>query len=186
MKIKKIAFLKITLILTSFFIFWLIIYIPSQSLFFSLNKKTPSEKNFPSEKFIVIKVFDGDTIKIKTNDGSEIVRLIGVNSPETDNPYRKEECFGIEASQFTKEYLINREVKLETDASQANRDQYDRLLRYIFLLDGTNFNQLLISQGYAREYTFKGVAYKYQSQFITAEKSARDQGLGLWSSCQAN
>ena len=38
----------------------------------------------------------------------------------------------------------------------------------------------MISEGYAREYTFKGNPYKYQSEFIQAQKKAREGNKGLW------
>jgi micrococcal nuclease len=76
---------------------------------------------------------------------------------------------------------------LQSDPSQEDKDKYNRLLRYVFLEDGTNLNLLLISEGYAHEYTYD-VPYALQKEFQTAEKSARENEKGLWSptACRNN
>ena len=40
------------------------------------------------------------------------------------------------------------------DPTQADRDQYDRLLRYVQLPDGTDLGSTMISDGNADEYTY--------------------------------
>ena len=54
----------------------------------------------------VIKVVDGDTITIDLNGKAETIRLIGINTPETVDPRKPVECFGVEASNKAKELLI--------------------------------------------------------------------------------
>ena len=101
----------------------------------------------------VIKVIDGDTIVIEIENKHETVRLIGIDAPETVDPRKTIQCFGKEASNKAKEMLNNKSVFLEADSTQGERDKYQRLLRYVFLQDRTNFNKLMIEQGYAHEYT---------------------------------
>ena len=72
-------------------------------------------------------------------------------------------------------------MKLESDSTQGDKDKYSRLLRYIFLEDGTNFNKMMISDGYAFEYTYQSNPYKYRDEFILAQKEARENQRGLWS-----
>jgi len=127
----------------------------------------------------VVKVVDGDTIDVMLNGVKERVRLLGVNTPETVDPRKPVQCFGKEASDFTKTHLNSATVYLESDPTQGDRDKYDRLLRYINLADGTSFNLQLISEGYAFEYTYD-LPYKYQSQFKAAQVKTREGGLGLW------
>ena len=110
---------------------------------------------------------------------TETIRLIGIDTPETVHPSKPVECFGVEASNKAKQLLSGKTVSLETDASQGTRDRYGRLLGYIILSDGTNFNKLMIEQGYAYEYTYS-TAYKYQTTFKSAEQYARTNGIGLW------
>jgi hypothetical protein len=96
------------------------------------------------------------------------------------------QCFGKESSDKTKEILTGKKVAMEADGTQGERDQYGRLLRYVFLEDGTFFNQKMIEEGYAQQYTYQSKPYKYQTQFKEAEKSARENKLGLWAQDTCN
>lgn len=127
----------------------------------------------------VLRIIDGDTIEVGLNNKKATVRLIGIDAPETMDPRITAECFGKEALKKAKEILNGRTVVLESDPTQKNRDKYGRLLRYVFLND-LNFNKLMISEGFAHEYTYQGNSYEYQLEFIEAQKSARESKKGLW------
>jgi micrococcal nuclease len=115
------------------------------------------------------------------NNKSETVRLIGVDTPETKDPRKPVQCFGKEASEFTSQKLLGKQVRLGGDATQQERDKYGRLLRYVYLPDGILFNRQLIAQGYAYEYTYK-IPYRYQIDFKANQASAQKSALGLWNS----
>ena len=132
---------------------------------------------------IVSWIVDGDTIKVVINNKADTVRLIGIDAPETVDPKKPVQCFGKEASDKAREVLAGKTIILESDPTQGDRDEYGRLLRYISLADGTNFDKFMISEGYAHEYTFKGNPYKYQSEFIQTQEKAREENKGLWGSC---
>jgi len=117
------------------------------------------------------------------NNKEDTVRLIGIDSPEVLDERKPIQCFGKEASNKAKEILTDKAITLESDPTQGDRDEYGRLLRYIFLEDGTNFNEFMLSEGYAREYTFKGSSYEYQLEFIQVQRGAREENKGLWGSC---
>ncbi len=127
----------------------------------------------------VIKVIDGDTVDVEISGKKETVRLIGMDTPETVDPRKPVQCFGREASSKAKEALVGEMVRLEADITQGERDKYKRLLRYVFLQDGTNFNKFMIAEGYAHEYTYN-IPYKYQEEFKEAELNAQKQKIGLW------
>jgi micrococcal nuclease len=131
-----------------------------------------------SDQYVVTRVVDGDTIVVTVPGSTEKVRLIGVDTPETVDPRKPVQCFGLEASNFTKSLLANKTVRLESDPSQGNKDKYGRLLRYVFLSD-INVNEELIAQGYGHEYTYD-TPYKYQTEFKNAERLARESKKGLW------
>lgn len=99
---------------------------------------------FADERGKVVKIVDGDTIKVKIGGSTETVRLIGVDTPETVHPNRPVEYFGKEASAFTKRMANGKSVRLEDDPECTNRDKYGRLLRYVYLPDGTMLNGLII------------------------------------------
>ena len=65
------------------------------------------------------------------------------------------------------------------DDTQGDRDKYGRLLRYVFLEDGTNFDKLMIEEGYGHEYTYD-IPYMFQSEFQQAEADAQANKRGLW------
>ncbi len=130
-----------------------------------------------SELFAVV---DGDTIKVSMNGKVETLRLIGIDTPETKDPRKPVQCFGAEASRKATELLAGQKVRLEADASQGERDKYGRLLRYVWRGDGLFFNDWMIRNGYAFEYTYNK-PYTYQSKFKEAQRYASDKNLGLWS-----
>ncbi|MDP3988153.1 MAG: thermonuclease family protein [Candidatus Levybacteria bacterium] len=127
----------------------------------------------------VVKVIDGDTNNVQLACKKETVRLIGIDSPETVNPRKPVQCFGKQASDKAKEVLSGKTITLESDPTQGERDKYKRLLRYVFLQDGTNFNQLMIAEGFAHEYTYR-TSYKYQKEFKGTQKKAQESKKGLW------
>ena len=135
----------------------------------------------------VIKVVDGDTVDVAILGQEERIRLLGINTPETVDPRRPVQCFGKEASAFTKELLSGKTVRLEPDPSQDDRDRYGRLLRHVFLEDGTHVNLKLVAEGYAHEYTYER-AGRYQEILKDAERAARVAGKGLWNpaTCAGN
>lgn len=152
-------------------------------VFFLLRQEsvTNSPVEVANELYSVTRVIDGDTIVAEIGGESETVRLIGIDAPETTGT--KPQCFGTEATDEAKAVLTGKKIRLEGDTQSGNRDQYDRLLRYVFLEDGTNFNKLMISEGFAREYTFKGLPYRYLSEFEQAQKDAKTAKRGLWTAC---
>lgn len=144
----------------------------------------PAQENYPAlpaglERGLVTRVVDGDTIDVELPGGVERVRFIGINTPESVDPRRPVECFGLEASANAKALLDGQPVLLESDPSQGDRDRNDRLLRYVWLEDGRMANLEQIAQGFAAEYTFD-TPYKYREQFRDAQRAARDAGRGLW------
>ena len=76
--------------------------------------------------------------------------------------------------------VLNNKVRLEKDISET--DKYGRLLRYVYLEDGTFVNLKLVSAGYAYASAYPpDVAHS--DEFIQAQQNAREDGAGLWSAC---
>ena len=138
-----------------------------------------------SPLYQVTAVVDGDTIKVNIDGTVKTLRLIGIDTPETVDPRKPVQCFGVEASNRTKELLLNKKVRLEADPSQGELDKYSRLLRYVYLEDGTFFNKKMITDGYAYEYTYN-TPYKYQVEFKQAQVDAKNSKLGLWADSACN
>jgi micrococcal nuclease len=128
----------------------------------------------------VVHVVDGDTIVVDDHGRSETVRLLGVDTPETVDPDEPVQCYGPEASAYTKAALTDRVVRLETDVE--TRDRYGRLLAYV-LVDGHRFNDDLLRRGYARLLVIppNGV---HARMMLDEELAARRAGVGLWAACE--
>jgi micrococcal nuclease len=146
-------------------------------------RQAPSEEASPNPIVAysakVTRVIDGDTIEVSLNGIPEKVRLIGIDTPESVHPDASRNVpYGKIASDYTKTQLLSQYVDIELDVEK--RDQYGRLLAYIYK-DGIMFNKLLIEEGHASVSTYPPNV-KYVDDFITAQKNAREEGKGIWSS----
>ncbi len=137
----------------------------------SITQTKPNENLFK-----VIRVIDGDTIEIESG---EHIRYIGIDTPETVDPRKPVQCFGVEASKKNKELVEGKMARLEKDIT--DRDKYNRLLRYVWV-DDLFVNLELVKQGFAYSYSYPP-DIKYQDQFIKAQQEAREAKRGLWNAC---
>lgn len=123
------------------------------------------------ERATVIDVIDGDTVDILLDGREYRLRYIGVDTPERDEPYYNE------ATRYNRDLVHNQTVLLVKDVSDV--DQYGRLLRYVYLEDGTFVNAEIISGGYGHIVTFPpDVAEAKNLQLL--QTKARTEGRGLW------
>ena len=148
----------------------------------SISKVVSVASNHPPGYYSVASVEDGDTIVVDMNGTSERVRFIGVDTPEKHHPNKPVQCFAQAASRRMAELIGDNPVRLEADPTNQNRDRYDRLLRYVYLEDGTLLNAQQIADGYGFAYT--AFPFEKMDEFRALEDSARQDGKGLWSSCQ--
>ncbi len=141
---------------------------------------TTSTSQFKTNAFIK-RVVDGDTLNVDLDgEGEFTVRLLGINTPETVDPRKPVECFGKEASNFAKELLNEKRVRLDADPQADERDKYGRLLRNVILEDERNFNKLMVSEGYAFAYTSFPQNAADKRELKKLEEEARLAGRGLW------
>jgi len=135
-----------------------------------------------TDQATVERVVDGDTVDVRIGDRRERVRLLGIDTPEIHVERGPPDCFGPEASSFTKALLpTGTPVRLERDV--VGRDDYGRLLAYVYLGgDGSLVNEAIVRQGYARPLTIapNGV---FAARFVAAAVAAEADDLGLWGAC---
>ncbi len=136
----------------------------------------------PPGYYPVVGVSDGDTITVTIAAKKEIVRLIGIDTPETRDPRKPVQCFGKAASTYAHTLLDGKVVRLESDPTNSDRDKYKRLLRYVYLQDGTLVNRSMIDGGYAFAYTL--FPFTKMEEFRAAERQAREANVGLWAGCE--
>lgn len=134
--------------------------------------------------YAVEETSDGDTIIVNMGGRREIVRLIGIDTPETHHPDRPVQCYGREASEYARISLLNKQVRLEADPLNTNRDRYGRLLRYAYLPNGNLFNADVIKQGYGFSYT--SFPFSKTAEFEAYEDQAEQAKRGLWAHCKVN
>ena len=127
----------------------------------------------------VSRVVDGDTIEARIGGVLEDVRLIGVDTPETVKPGEPVQCFGPQASHFTKQRLEGERVRLVFGAER--RDVYGRLLAYVFSR-GRLFNAGLVRRGLARTLTIPPND-RFAPRLRRIELAAARAGRGLWGAC---
>jgi micrococcal nuclease len=146
----------------------------------------PSATTTP-DVYPVVHVMDGDTLAVLIGGSTTTIRVLGLDTPETVDPRKPIECFGPEASAEAHKILDGEYVRLQYDPSQDALDKYGRTLAYVYLPDGTLYDEFMIARGYGHEYTFK-TPYEYQKEFRAAQAEAKKEQLGLWSpaTCDGN
>ena len=145
------------------------------------SAKTQIQKADPG-LYSVTHFVDGDTIAINMDSKEEKVRFIGVDTPETHKPNTPVQCYGPAAAAFTKNLIGGQRVRLEADSLNTNRDRYNRLLRYVYLPDGTLINKQIIANGYGFYYPY--FPFSKAKEFAAAQGSAQATHKGLWGNCR--
>ena len=162
------------------FIFLLLIVVATKSGW--LEKPAQLAQQNQPGLYRVIKDVDGDTITVDMNGHTETVRFIGIDTPETHRPNTPVQCYGPDAAAFTKSQVENTSVRLQADSLDTNRDRYGRLLRYVYLQDGSLLQDKLVTDGYAFAYT--QFPFEMKASIVSEETAAKAAGKGLWSACQ--
>lgn len=127
----------------------------------------------------VARVVDGDTIAVALDGGTEDVRYIGVDTPETVKPDEPVQCYGPEASAFNHRLVDGETVRLVFD--RELRDVYGRLLAYVHV-GGTFVNAELVRDGYARTLEIPPNTAE-ADRLAKLEQAAGEAGIGLWGAC---
>ena len=138
----------------------LILVIVSGIFYYNLTEDISYEK----QQIQVTRIIDGDTIE---DSSGQSYRLLGINTPERNQPYYEE------AKQFLLNLIENKTVSIEF----KEKDKYSRVLTYIYF-QNKQVNSELLKQGLATLYVYeKDENYK---ELEKAEKYARDNNLNLW------
>ena len=115
----------------------------------------------------VVKVSDGDTITILTNDKTQYkIRLNDIDAPE------KKQAFGNKSKENLSNYIAGKTVKVEYKST----DKYKRILGTIYY-NNIDINLQQVKDGYAWVYK----KYSKNKDYYNAEKISRDKKIGLWS-----
>src|SRR5262249_52434586 len=115
----------------------------------------------------VVKVHDGDTITVLSQNTSQRLRLAGIDRPESDQPY------GAETTDTTKSLALDIAVMV----TPVTTDRFGRTVAEVTLQDGRSLAHELVKGGacwWFCKYAPHDVVLKQ------LESEARKQRLGLW------
>ena len=124
----------------------------------------------------VDRVVDGDTLRLK--DG-RLVRYIGINAPEIDHNKHRADPFGKQALAVNAQLAGGKSVRLESGLE--TKDQYGRLLAYVYDQQGRMLNLIMIAKGMAYFYPHPANRKALDKVMLTAQRRAMTQKLGIWS-----
>ncbi len=146
----------------------------------------------------LIKVIDGDTIKILLDNEQESIRFVCLDTEESQHGGSKPVTnAGILASKWAKEYFGANEqaipngdvrVDIEFDTNdpvqvclREHRGNYGRLICYVYKAgEQENSNLRIVREGWSPYFVKYGRSRLYHRQFIEAEANAQSQGLAIW------
>jgi micrococcal nuclease len=142
---------------------------------------SPERPTGPTDEASLVRVVDGDTIRVVVDGVEERVRYIGIDTPElNETSQATPEPYAEAATAANARLLAEGRLVLEKDVSE--RDRYGRLLRDIWVeQEGTwtLLNLALVAEGFAQVSTYPPDV-KYVDDLLAAQADARTEGRGLW------
>ncbi len=131
----------------------------------------------------VVRVIDGDTIKVRYRGRRRTVRIIGIDTPETKRPGVGVECGGPQASEHLADLAPRRaKVVLRTDPTQDTIDRYGRLLAYVGR-KGRDVGRAQIASGWAKTYVYGGTPFRRTAAYRRSEAKAKRLAKGVHGMC---
>jgi len=124
----------------------------------------------------VTRAIDGEAIEVKIGDRAEIVRYIGISTPEIQLPTRGAERYGEAAKAANARLATGKNVQLVFDVQR--RDRFGRLLAHVYAGDSF-LNAELVAAGYAEVATYPPNV-RHRETFMTRQREARQARRGLW------
>jgi micrococcal nuclease len=166
---------RITLGLSALLFIILFIFLRSRSAITEINL----DRALSEDSGQVIVVYDGDTIKVRFDNGQvSKARLIGIDAPEIADERDEVRFLAYAAKRFAFFHLYKKRIKIEYDWERT--DKYGRQLVYVWTEEVGLFNEFILKEGYASAFTKFPFKQEYKERFIAAEKQARNLEKGLW------
>lgn len=148
----------------------------------TVNATIVSNTSVDTTEAKVKAVVDGDTVDLE--NGTR-VRVVGIDTPETVDPRKSVQCFGVEASNKMKQLVTGKTIVLTKSAVGDSIDKYGRQLYYLSL-DNVDIGAKLIEDGYACAYT--SYPHDRNDAYVALQQQAKIAKRGLWadSTCSGN
>jgi endonuclease YncB( thermonuclease family) len=139
---------------------------------------------FDKKSFRVNRVVDGDTIYVRRDGQTVRIRMLGIDAPETRaGTEEPPDHWALNAKKALAGKVEGREVTLALEQAET-RDNYGRLLAYVYVGDTENVNQWLVREGHV--YADRRFKHTQSRQLAQVEAEARKKKLGLWKDIQEN
>jgi micrococcal nuclease len=138
----------------------------------------------PKMSVTITRIIDGDTIAYQCQNKEYKVRIIGIDTPETVHPQKPVQCFGKEATEMMKRFVLNQTVIIHIDTTASKlKDRDGRLLRYV-IKNGEDIGTKMILRGFA--FSYKKFPHQLLPFYNTFEQEAYNDKKGLWNSDNCN
>jgi len=122
---------------------------------------------------LVETVLNGDTLLL---ENGSLVKLMGVNTPESNDPEEQVRNDGMAAADFTQSMVEGKKIRIEYHHRHNNTD--GKALASVYLIDGTYLNAEIIRQGFG--HADSACASGDAKAFQEYERQAREHKRGLW------
>lgn len=127
----------------------------------------------------LVRVVDGDTIKVIYDGQEQNLRYLLVDTPETNHPRLGKQPFGEEAKARNSELINSGKLSIEFDVGERV-DKYGRLLAYVYV-DGKMVQETLLEEGLARVAYVYPPNTRYLDQLQNLQQIAQNEAVGIWS-----
>jgi endonuclease YncB( thermonuclease family) len=130
----------------------------------------------PPEPYHVLRVYDGDTILVSGAGKRNVIRLLGIDAPETSKgkgepgqPYSRA------AQRHLADLILNRTVTLAV----YGEDRYHRVLAVVYY-ESRDINLAMIQAGLAEVYRGRTPDGFAKAPYFASEAEARETRTGMW------
>ncbi len=129
------------------------------------------EERLPGERFMVVRVIDGDTVELM---GGDRMRLLAIDTPE------KGELLYDKATRFLGALATGKQGRIEF--AKTRRDRYGRMLGFLYIEDTLFANRLIIDSGLGYLYLFddQELMVPQIQELLRAQRKAVENKRGLW------
>jgi micrococcal nuclease len=150
----------------------------------------------------VTHVRDGDTLEVRVGGEERVVRLLGIDTPESVRPGTPVECGSLQAKDLLLRLVFSRprdtdgdgladrdggrgrRVVLRRDTSQDDEDRFGRWLRYARVRGARRtLQERVLAAGWAAVYVFDDRRFARFDAFVAAARAAKRARRGVYARC---
>ncbi len=142
----------------------------------------PERPSGPTRDATLVRVVDGDTIRVMVGGVEERVRYIGMDTPELNESSKATPEPFAEAATAANARLLAGADRLVLERDVSERDRYGRLLADVWVERAGTWTLVglaLVAEGFAQVSTFPPDV-KYVDALLAAQREARAAVRGLW------